>query len=77
MSRHLDPVNELHFRKNLDNSLGSAADSLESAAGTIQRLRMSGIVHTTPDAGDLLAELQQLSERVLALQVQVRTENHR
>lgn len=71
-----DERTELTFRRIADSELGSAANALERAADSIQRLTMRGITYTAED-GDLLGQVHQLAERVLAMQSQVRTENHR
>lgn len=63
-------------RTSAESDLGHAADALERAATTIQRLALDGITYMTTEEGDMLGRIRQLSDRVLAMQVQVRTENH-
>lgn len=69
---------ELARRAAAESALGSAASSLEHAATTIERLAvLDGFTYAATEDGDMLGQIQQLSDRVLALQVQLRTENHR
>jgi hypothetical protein len=73
----IEPRTELTFRKSVESDLGRAASALEEAATDLQRLGLSGITYTSTEDGDLLGQIQKLGEQVLALQGEVRKENHR
>lgn len=66
---------QLARRSGAESALGSAACQLEHAATLIEKLAIDGFTYPARN-GEVLRHVQKLSDQLLALQVEIRTENH-